>query len=98
VKAYGAGLLSSFGEMDNAYSGDAELRPFDAEEAATTEYSDQTYQPIYFVADSFEDMQLKVRYVSSRFIVSSRFLRLPRARETVRRLAMRLLRTERWLG
>lgn len=49
--AYGAGLLSSFGELD-AFQG-AEIRPFDFAEMGTTEYDITHYQPVLYAADSF---------------------------------------------
>lgn len=56
VKAYGAGLLSSAGELEAMR--DAELRPLDLEDASHTEYDPTRYQPILFCADSFRDMRL----------------------------------------
>ena len=52
VKAYGAGLLSSYGEIQS-FRRDAELLPFDLERMASTEYDPTTYQPRIFVAPSF---------------------------------------------
>jgi phenylalanine-4-hydroxylase len=52
VKAYGAGLLSSYGEIQR-FEKEAELLPFDLERMAHTPYDPTTYQPYIFVADSF---------------------------------------------
>jgi phenylalanine-4-hydroxylase len=60
VKAYGAGLLSSFGELEYALSGKPKLLPFDPAVAAVTEYPITTYQPTYFVTESFEDAKKKI--------------------------------------
>ncbi|KAI0226058.1 hypothetical protein L0F63_005441, partial [Massospora cicadina] len=61
IKAYGAGVLSSFGEMEYALSGKPEKRPFDAKLAALTKYPITEYQPVYYVAESFQDAKEKVR-------------------------------------
>ncbi|KAG9296936.1 hypothetical protein G9A89_006891 [Geosiphon pyriformis] len=61
LRAYGAGLLSSFGELEYALSDENEKRPFEPTKTAVQEYIVTDYQPIYFVADSFKDAQLKVR-------------------------------------
>ena len=50
-RAYGAGLLSSFGELD-AF-GAAELRPFDVAEMGWRDYDISQYQPVLYRAASF---------------------------------------------
>jgi phenylalanine-4-hydroxylase len=54
VKAYGAGLLSSYGEIEKFR--DAEIRPWDLHGMATQEYDITHYQPVLFAAASFEQM------------------------------------------
>jgi len=38
------------------------LKPFEAAIAAVEPYQDETYQDVYFVTESFEDMKERVRY------------------------------------
>ena len=54
MRAYGAGLLSSYGEIEEFRS--AEIRPLDFAQMATLEYDITHYQPILFGADSFEHL------------------------------------------
>jgi phenylalanine-4-hydroxylase len=54
VKAYGTGLLSSAGELEDMHT--AELRPFDLQHASRLEYDPTRFQPVLFCADSFESM------------------------------------------
>jgi len=55
VRAYGAGLLSSAGELEG-FSRRASLAPFDLERMAKTPYDPTDYQKILFVAPSFAVM------------------------------------------
>jgi monomeric phenylalanine-4-hydroxylase len=57
LKAYGAGLLSSFGELPHAFTAEVEKRPFVAEEAVTQPYDHTQMQPTLFVASSFVALQ-----------------------------------------
>lgn len=61
IRAYGAGLLSSFGELKHALSGKPQLLPFEPSVSAVQPYQDQDYQDVYFVSESFEDTKTKFR-------------------------------------
>ncbi|HEX6729979.1 MAG TPA: phenylalanine 4-monooxygenase [Pyrinomonadaceae bacterium] len=59
VKAYGTGLLSSAGELEEMHK--AELRPLDLAAAAKHDYDPTHYQSVLFCADSFDEMFQKLR-------------------------------------
>ncbi len=67
LRAYGAGLLSSFGELEHALSGDVEIRPFDPWQAQDTGYPITTYQPLLWrvgsIGEAFDKM---AEFVNSR--------------------------------
>ena len=54
VKAYGTGLLSSAGELEEMR--DAELRQLDLEAASRETYDPTHFQPVLFCAESFAEM------------------------------------------
>ena len=54
LKAYGAGLLSSYGEIEEFHR--AELRPWDLAQMGRLSYDITRYQPVLFVAESFGRM------------------------------------------
>ena len=68
LKAYGAGLLSSFGELKYSLGMDPEAKPelrkFDPFATAKQTYPITTYQPIYYVAESFQDMKTQMKHFS----------------------------------
>jgi phenylalanine-4-hydroxylase len=51
LRAYGAGLLSSYGEIE--VFRDAEIRPWDIKAMGTLDYDITQYQPVLFAAESF---------------------------------------------
>lgn len=65
-KAYGAGLLSSFGELQYSLTDKPEHRPFVPDQIANQPYPITEYQPVYFVADSFEAAKYSLREYARR--------------------------------
>ncbi|KAK5876626.1 hypothetical protein CesoFtcFv8_025960 [Champsocephalus esox] len=61
TKAFGAGLLSSFGELQYCLTDKPKVLPFDPTKTSSQKYPITEYQPVYFVAESFEDAKEKVR-------------------------------------
>jgi phenylalanine-4-hydroxylase len=59
IKAYGTGLLSSAGEMEEMHK--ADLRRLDLEAAANEKYDPTHFQPVLFCADSFDDLYQRLR-------------------------------------
>jgi phenylalanine-4-hydroxylase len=55
VRAYGAGLLSSYSELEYSLSDKPRHQHFDPFKASRTDYHITTYQPFHFVTESFED-------------------------------------------
>jgi phenylalanine-4-hydroxylase len=54
ARAYGAGLLSSYGEIEEFR--DADIRPLDIAQMGVLEYDITHYQPILFAADGIEQL------------------------------------------
>lgn len=48
--------------IQHSLSDEPETREFDPEAAAVQPYQDQTYQPVYFISESFSDAKEKFRY------------------------------------
>ncbi|NP_001027850.1 phenylalanine-4-hydroxylase [Takifugu rubripes] len=61
IRAFGAGLLSSFGELQYCLTDKPKILPFDPDKTCLQKYPITEYQPVYFVADSFENAKEKVR-------------------------------------
>ncbi len=65
-KAFGAGLLSSFGELEHAFTGEVERRPFDLKQVVKTDYSYSDMQPILYVIPSYQFLKDTTRkYIES---------------------------------
>jgi len=67
IKAYGAGLLSSFGELEHAFSDKVERRPFDLEQVINHEFTYSDMQPVLYVIPSYAELKEVTREYISRF-------------------------------
>ncbi len=66
IKAFGAGLLSSFGELENAFTDNVERRPFDLKEVVNQDYDYSEMQPILYVIPSYAELKEVTRkYIES---------------------------------
>ncbi|MFN2501148.1 MAG: phenylalanine 4-monooxygenase [Pyrinomonadaceae bacterium] len=66
IKAYGAGLLSSYGELEHAFSDEVERRPFDLDEVINHDYSYSDMQPVLYVIPSYAELKEVTReYIGS---------------------------------
>ncbi|XP_063052333.1 tryptophan 5-hydroxylase 2 [Engraulis encrasicolus] len=61
LRAYGAGLLSSIGELKHALSDKATVRTFEPKTTCNQECLITTFQDVYFVSESFEEAKEKMR-------------------------------------
>ena len=61
VKAYGAGLLSSYGELEHAFSDKVERRPFSLEEVINHDYTYSDMQPVLYVIPSYTELKQVTR-------------------------------------
>ncbi|KFO36270.1 Tryptophan 5-hydroxylase 2 [Fukomys damarensis] len=61
LRAYGAGLLSSIGELKHALSDKACVKAFDPKTTCLQECLITTFQEAYFVSESFEEAKEKMR-------------------------------------
>ncbi len=66
IKAFGAGLLSSFKELKNAFTDNVERRPFVLEEVIEQDYDYSDMQPILYIAPSYKFLKEETRrYIES---------------------------------
>ena len=66
IKAYGAGLLSSYGELVHAFSDEVERRPFDLEQVINHDYTYSDMQPVLYVIPSYAELKEVTRnYIAS---------------------------------
>ncbi|MEM9380777.1 MAG: phenylalanine 4-monooxygenase [Planctomycetota bacterium] len=59
IRAFGAGLLSSAGELES-FEEDSDLRPFDLDAMATTDYDTDSMQRRLFVAPSIDGFRASI--------------------------------------
>jgi phenylalanine-4-hydroxylase len=57
MKIYGAGIISSLGEVQHALSSDVEIKMFDVEKLINQNYDVWHLQPVLFAIDSFEQLE-----------------------------------------
>jgi len=57
LKIYGAGIISSVGEINNVYGGLAQIKPFNIQEVLYTPFEIDKVQPLYFYIESFDQLQ-----------------------------------------
>ncbi|CAL8468777.1 g8318 [Coccomyxa elongata] len=77
MKAFGAGILSSYGEMKHMRTGNAEFLPFDPNAKQPKMSYKDGYQKRYFVLKSFEDGAQQLREYCSKITppdIMARFL------------------------
>ncbi|MBO0857758.1 MAG: phenylalanine 4-monooxygenase [Chloracidobacterium sp.] len=67
IKAFGAGLLSSYSELEHAFSAEVERRKFDLEEVIHTSYDYSDMQPVLFVIPSYAYLKEATREFIGRF-------------------------------
>lgn len=66
LRAYGAGLLSSFGELEHAFSDKVERRPFDLEEVINHEFTYSDMQKVLYVVPSYSFLkEVTKKYIAS---------------------------------
>ncbi len=67
VKAFGAGLLSSYSELEHAFSDEVQRRKFNLEEVVDTSYDYSDMQPVLFVIPSYAYLKEVTREFIRRF-------------------------------
>ncbi len=66
IKAYGAGLLSSYGELEHAFSAHVERRPFNLEQVINHKFTYSDMQPVLYVIPSYAELKDVTRkYIES---------------------------------
>ncbi len=71
TKVFGAGILSSMGEIPNSLSSNVERRPFVTDEVIETDYDASQMQTLLFVIPSFAFLRQEVERLVRRFGVAA---------------------------
>lgn len=61
LKVFGAGLLSSYGEMEFCYSDQVSIKPFSIEDVINTPYDTTQMQKILFYISSFQELKKDIK-------------------------------------
>jgi phenylalanine-4-hydroxylase len=69
TKIFGAGILSSMGEIPFSLSSSVERRPFVTDEVIATEYDSSRMQELLFVIPSFQFLRREVEQLVQRLAV-----------------------------
>jgi phenylalanine-4-hydroxylase len=67
IKAFGAGLLSSYSELEHAFGDEVDQRKFDLEEVIHTSYDYSDMQPVLFVIPSYAYLKEVTKEFIGRF-------------------------------
>ncbi|HKQ50144.1 MAG TPA: phenylalanine 4-monooxygenase [Phycisphaerae bacterium] len=67
IKAFGAGLFSSFGELEHAFSPDVRRLPFVMQEVIEHDYDPTSMQPVLYVIPSLAGLIDATRELTDRF-------------------------------
>ncbi len=67
IKAFGAGLLSSYSELEHAFSDEVERRKFNLADVISTSYDYSDMQPVLFVIPSYAYLKEVTREFIGRF-------------------------------
>ena len=66
IKAYGAGLLSSVGELEHAFGDEVERRTFDFDEVINHDFTYSDLQPVLYVIPSYDYLkEITRKYIES---------------------------------
>ena len=61
IRIYGAGIISSLGEIQHALSNNVEVKPFDLRNVINQTYDVWHLQPVLFSIESFEQLESEFR-------------------------------------